>query len=571
MSRHTAIASALLCILLTGNAARSANPLTGATWIWHGKPGSSLNVPGGTWCFRRCVNIPADRRIRGAVCTITADNGFTLWVNGKKVGGGDDWTRPGSFDLTKALKAGKNVLAVEATNLHLISAGNEPEYTPAVLPNGRILYTRWEYTDKELMRIQSLWTMNPDGTGVTVFWGNQSYWPDLLMEARPIPGSDRVMFAGHGHHDVYWGSVGIIDHSKGLNYPDGLTKVTQDVRWCEVGDGPQETPETQDYHTAGPYRGYKSPYPLSDELFLVSARHAGKGSKYKIFLMDVYGNREVIYEGEFHAMYAMPIRPRRKPPVIPDRIQSAGAQKDGGEVRPGTFYSPDVYEGAPDVLRGKAKYLRVIKLDHNTMTIGKKYQDASNTRHRFHMHAGPVVSAVVNDAVKKVLGIVKLEADNSIYFQAPPCVPLHFQLLDANHRALHTMRSFTSVMPGENRGCVGCHESQVARGNGISGPGEDTSAFDAAQKQQSPRGLHLGFDALRRETSRGGGFYWKVLGVPVGAQASGLRLGLMVSGIWVLTDPSAQRALTLLRCLAPSASFLSTSVNWPSRSTISSG
>ena len=350
----------------------------------------------------------------------------------------------------------------DGSNIYLISASNEPEYTPAVMHSGRILYTRWEYTDKELMRIQSLWTMNPDGTGVSVFWGNQSYWPDLLMEARPIPGSNRVMFAGHGHHNVYWGSIGIIDHSKGFNYPDGLTKVTVDVPWCEVGDGPQETPETPGYHTAGAYRGYKSPYPLSEEVFLVSARHAGDKSKYQIFLMDIYGNREVIYEGAFHALYAMPIKPRPTPPVMPDRINWAGPQQDGGKIEPGTFYNADVYEGTPEILRGKAKYLRVIQLDYNTMTIGKKYQDAKNTASGFHMHAGPVVSAVVNDGVKKVLGTVAIEADNSVFFEVPPCVPLHLQLLDEQHRTLHTMRSFTSVMPGENRGCVGCHESQVS-------------------------------------------------------------------------------------------------------------
>jgi len=349
----------------------------------------------------------------------------------------------------------------DGKNIYLISAGNEPEYTPAVMPNGRILYTRWEYTDKELMRIQSLWTMNPDGTGVSVFWGNQSYWPDMLLEARPIPGSHRVMFAGHGHHQVYWGSIGIVDPKQGFNYPDGLTKVTWDVPWCEVGDGPDERPENPRYHTAGAYRGYKSPYPLSEELFLVSARHSDRNSKHKVLLMDTLGNRELIYEGAFHTLYAMPVKPRPKPPVIQDHVKWAGAQKDGGKIEPGTFYCADVYQGAPETLRGKGKYLRVIQLDYNTMTIGKKYQDADNTRCGFHMHAGPVVSAVVNDGVKRILGTVPIEEDDSVYFEAPPCVPLHFQLLDERHRALHTMRSFTSVMPGEQRGCVGCHESQT--------------------------------------------------------------------------------------------------------------
>ena len=362
----------------------------------------------------------------------------------------------------------------DGKNIYLISGGNEPEYTPALMPNGQILYTRWEYTDKELMRIQSLWTVNPDGTGTNAFWGNQSYWPDMLVEARAIPGKDRasgrVMFSGQGHHNVYYGSLGIVDPKKGRNYPDGLTKVTQDVRWCEVGDGPDERPETTKYHTSGAYRGYKSPYPLSEEVFLVSARPGGRGSKFKLFLMDVYGNRELIYESAFHALYGLPIRPRKVPPVIPDRVTWAGAQKDRAKIKPGVFFCADVYQGAPKILKDKARYLRVIQLDWNTATLGKKLQDVDHPRAQPHLHVGPVISLAVNDGVKHVLGTVPIKKDGSVYFEAPPCRSLHFQLLDEHHRTLQTMRSFTNVMPGEVRGCVGCHEDQDLAPISRSGP-----------------------------------------------------------------------------------------------------
>jgi len=348
----------------------------------------------------------------------------------------------------------------DGRNIYLISGGNEPEYTPALMPNGQILYTRWEYTDKELMRIQSLWTVNPDGTGTNAFWGNQSYWPDMLVEARIIPGSGRALFSGQGHNNVYWGSLGIVDPKKGRNYPDGLTKVTQDVKWCEVGDGPTERPETTKYHTSGAYRGYKSPYPLSKELFLTSARQSGRSSKFKLFLMDIYGNRELIYESAFHALYGLPIRPRKAPPVIPDRVEWAGAQRDRRKIKPGVFFCADVYQGAPKILQGKASFLRVIKLDWNTATLGKKLQDVDHPRAQPHLHVGPVVSLAVNDGVKHVLGTVPIKKDGSVYFEAPPCSSLHFQLLDDKHRTLQTMRSFTNVMPGEVRGCVGCHEDQ---------------------------------------------------------------------------------------------------------------
>jgi hypothetical protein len=372
----------------------------------------------------------------------------------------------------------------DGKNLYFLSAGNEPEYTPALMPDGRILYTRWEYTDKELMRIQSLWTVNPDGTRTSVFWGNQSYWPDLLMEARPIPGGTRVMFAAHGHHEVYWGGIGMLDQAKGLNYPHGLTKVTQELPWIEVGNGPAERMETSQYHTSGVYGGYKSPYPLSEELFLVSARQGpptqvfatrNNASRFKLFLMDVYGNRELIYEGAYHILYAMPVKPRPVPPAIPDQVAWAGAQKDKAPIKPGRIYCADIYQGAPESLRAKAKFLRVISVDHVTFTLGKKIQDMEHPSGHPHMHVGPVMSVTVNDGVKHVLGTVPIEADGSVYFDAPPCKPLHFQLLDEQHRALQTMRSFTNVMPGETSGCTGCHEmhgvSPVStRGTALSKP-----------------------------------------------------------------------------------------------------
>ena len=43
--------------------------------------------------------------------------------------------------------------------------------------------------------------------------------------------------------------------------------------------------------------------------------------------------------------------------------------------------------------------------------------------------------------------------------RVPAGTPVHFQLLDENGLALQTMRSFASLMPGEHRGCLGCHES----------------------------------------------------------------------------------------------------------------
>jgi len=125
-----------------------------------------------------------------------------------------------------------------------------------------------------------------------------------------------------------------------------------------------------------------------------------------------------------------------------------GTGKERKKLESGILYSPDVYQGVPDLPRGKAKYLRVIQMDNRTYSTWK----------RDGRFSGPVVSILQDDGVKRILGTVPIRPDGSVSFKVPPGRTLHFQLLDKHYRALQTMRSFSGVMPGEVRGCLGCHE-----------------------------------------------------------------------------------------------------------------
>lgn len=343
----------------------------------------------------------------------------------------------------------------DGRNIYLISRGNEPDWLPALLSDGRVMYTRWEYTDKPLWRIQSLWTINPDGTNVATLYGNQSVWPDMLIEARPIPDSSRVMFVGCGHHNWFGGPVGIIDTRKGFNFPDGLTKVTADVAWTECGRPPIDPIESGAYHRSGAFTAYKTPFPLSEELFLVSARtdlvKAQDDGTFALYLMDVQGNRELIYRGAHNVWHALPIKKRPRPLPIPDRVVWPGTGTNHTPAEDGILYSSDIYQGAPDLPRGMVKYLRVVQMDHRTYSTWTRDQMP-------HQHQGPTVSILQSDGIKRILGTVPVNPDGSVLFRIPSGKSLFFQLLDENFRALQTMRSFTGVMPGERRGCVGCHE-----------------------------------------------------------------------------------------------------------------
>ena len=349
----------------------------------------------------------------------------------------------------------------DGKNIYVVSANGEPEYLPSMLEDGRVIFTRWEYTDKALWRVQSLWTMNPDGTNQQTFYGNQSTWPDVLTEARAIPGSNKVIFTGLGHHAWFNGSIGIIDPAEGLNYPKGLDRVTREVAWAEVGNGPQDPAAKVDYHQSGKIYAYKTPYPLSEEVFLVSAREGGhlySGAHndwyFRLYLMDVYGNKELIYRGKYNAYHAMPIVNREGLyPVKPDVVKWPKIGS-GEKPAPGVLYSNNVFEGTEQFpeLKKNGKAIRIIQMDPKTYTTWNKTVQ----------HDGPAVSVFQAEGVKRIIGVVPIEEDGSIRFEVPPGEALFFEMLDAEGRAIHVMRTFTNVMPGEERGCTGCHESTMA-------------------------------------------------------------------------------------------------------------
>ncbi|MGL4595034.1 MAG: hypothetical protein ACRCUY_09925 [Thermoguttaceae bacterium] len=369
----------------------------------------------------------------------------------------------------------------DGKNIYVISANGEPEYLPSLLNDGRVIFTRWEYTEKALWRVQSLWTSNPDGTNIQIFWGNQSVWPDLLGEARAIPNSNKVMFVGMGHHAWFDGSIGTIDPTKGLDYPNGLSRITREAPWPEVGNGPNDPSPEFDYHESGKFYAYKSPFPLSDEYFLASAREGGllyngsdNGWFFRLYMMDVYGNKELIHKGKHNAYYAMPLKSRAVPPARPDLVEWPEIGK-GEKPKHGTLYSNDVFDNAPAILKEKGKSLRVIQMDPKTYT----------TWHKTVQHDGPAVSVFQADGVKRILGTIPIEPDGSVAFDVPPGEALIFQMLDKEGRAIHVMRSFASVMPGEVRGCFGCHETNMA-----------TKANQGTAGAQMPKALRQGKTAL---------------------------------------------------------------------------
>lgn len=369
----------------------------------------------------------------------------------------------------------------DGKNIYFISANNEADFTPTMLPDGRILYTRWEYVDREVNRLQSLWTVNPDGTGAAAYWGNQSYWPDMVLNARPIPGTLRVLLHAPGHHAIYDGPLAVIDQTEGLNYPDGVYNLTPHIPWAEVGNGPMDKPYNTDFTAPTCYRAFQTPFPAGKDLFLVSARTGQSNAlgrdpapgRFKLYLMDYDGNMELLYAGEHNVLHAQPVRARTRPSVITSPVKWPGKMvKADQKPEDAILYSADVTEGTT-IPRGLVKALRIMEISpvtysdcagwRSSMRESEPYRKAGAVpMSASQLPGSPAISFLYDEGVKQVLGTVPVEADGSVSFKIPAVRSLFFQLLDAQGRCLQTMRSFTHSMPGEYRGCVGCHETRAA-------------------------------------------------------------------------------------------------------------
>jgi len=306
---------------------------------------------------------------------------------------------------------------------------------PSVLSDGRMVFTRWEYNDRWVLHVQGLAVINPDGTGGTAYYGNNSYWPVSMLHARAIPGGTKIVCTLSGHHDVdQCGEIGVFDVGRGTEEATGCVHLWPPRKIEPIKD---------EFYWRKLSALYQFPYPLSEHFFLVSCKPRGK-QHFGIYLIDTFGNRVLIFEDpSISCNSPMPLAARARPPVVPSKVRYAETE--------GTVYLADVYRGRgmKGVKRGEVKALRIVEMINRP----------TGTQHWAGMDGTPSMGLCSSWDAKRVVGTVPVAADGSARFQVPAGAALYFQPLDFRGRALQWMRSWVTLMPGETVACVGCHES----------------------------------------------------------------------------------------------------------------
>ena len=336
-------------------------------------------------------------------------------------------------------------MAPDGSDIRCLSFHETNEWHPSVAHDGMIMFTRWDYVDRHGVVAHHPWVMTPDGCDPRAVHGNFSFRPqraDMQLDIRAIPGSHRYVATAAPHHGQAFGSLIVFDP----NVPDDdamapVRRLTPEIPFPE-SQGPTRT------------QAFGQAAPLSEDFYLavydaameVPAIRGPKG-RYGLYLLDSFGNRELLYrDAEIASQNPLPLRPRPVPPLIAERSQRV----PDDQPAEATVGLVNVYHSLLQWPEGtRIEALRVYQILPLSVA-------SARVPHNTGIQIPQGVDSI--NLARSVLGTVPVEADGSAHFTVPARRELFFQALDANGLAITSMRSATQFQPGEQAMCLGCHE-----------------------------------------------------------------------------------------------------------------
>ncbi len=363
------------------------------------------------------------------------------------------------FSSTRAMKycgCNRNIMgnlySMNSDGTNIVQIGNSIEFEngPSVMNDGRILYTRWEYVDRNFSGAQGLWTCTPDGARHWIFWG-QSTRSAALNASQMKSGKVAAILAAC--HDKPWGALALIDRNIGLEGEESVVKIFPesarsriDFKNMPFADGMKDI-EVK----------YQYPSPFGENSVLVSKQIKGskKNEEMGLFLVDFDSGKEtpIARAKGFAGKKSIPLgifngnllEKKTPPPAMPPQFEYGN---DTAFV-----YVSDVYEGThmKGVKKGEIKFLRVVDdPPKRNWSLGAWENEGQQP---------PAMN--FDDYDNKVdLGLVPVEEDGSAYFKIPARKFLYLQACDKDGRMIQSMRSGFSAVNGEIVSCSGCHESR---------------------------------------------------------------------------------------------------------------
>jgi DNA-binding beta-propeller fold protein YncE len=332
------------------------------------------------------------------------------------------------------------IMNADGTGIEPLSYHETNEWQPSVDQNGLLVYTRWDYVDRGSNQVHHPWVTTPDGLDPRATVGNYAIHgnvvPRAVMNIRAIPGSNKLVGTAAPHHQQAYGSIVMMDQD--IEDDDGMAQYTVITKDAGFPEATTITNQDMKYATA---------WPFDENRFLVvhdpnSNQNGVTNKRFAIYLIDSQGNKKLIYKDPNHScLDPIPLAPRQTPPVIP-MSRTATNKTDPAEVN-----LLNVYDSTLPMPSGvEITALRVVQL----------YPKSTPNTISPRLGHGAVLYNDQNG--RGSLGTVPVEKDGSAHFLLPPGKPVYFQALDGDGAVVQSMMSSAYAVPGATRiTCQGCH------------------------------------------------------------------------------------------------------------------
>lgn len=315
---------------------------------------------------------------------------------------------------------------VGGTGSRRITFGRQPVSDPLLISDGRLLFSRAmpgaDGADRAQQDNLDLFTVNVDGTGLFPFrLGHDA--PGGLFSRCEMDGGEIVYVEQDDAGTGRAGRLVLVPRTASLSAaPDVITK---------------------------PDGLYAGAAPLSDGRLAVSYQPESDRS-YGIQVLDPASRRRVgvvLDTPDWHETDPIALRPR---PVPAGRASTVDDRMTTGQLFCLDAYISDSSVDPP-VTPGAIKALRVFMAKGDDTSDGQGGASGTESPDK----------RMPKRVDEKLLGRAEVEDDGSFYVEVPARTPLRLEMLDGTGHVLRSMRSWIWVMPGERRGCIGCHENRA--------------------------------------------------------------------------------------------------------------
>ncbi|NNE44085.1 MAG: hypothetical protein HKN12_07735, partial [Gemmatimonadetes bacterium] len=331
-------------------------------------------------------------------------------------------------------------------NMERLSFNQSDDFDPALLPDGRVMYTRWDHFGT--FNRFPLFATNPDGTGTFHHFGphNRNFFHAYPLSDGRIIAIESTMI----NEDA--GPIAVLKPEAG---PADPPLAAYSTHWDVL---------TANVNTDGApwsYGAFKYPHPLGENQFVASYTlpaatdaqvdyglytftllQEGAGTPEDPATMSVQDLTFLYNDPDANEYDAQLLAPRVKPPVIQDSIQRGATT--------GVFLAQDVFNRGND---GQERPQRGVQPIDQIAVIAA----------RPTMRGEPNDFSANEFEKRALIGLAPVQPDGSFKIEIPCDTPISFATLDEYERGIVTKRTHIYVRPGEQFvKCVGCHEDRSA-------------------------------------------------------------------------------------------------------------